>query len=309
MKKIYKFYVLSASDEPELVRYVGVTQRESVKQRFYGHKYCALHPEKRGLPVHKWMWSKYEKGLDIIVKEIDSCEEEDWEDKEKYWISVYKEGGKLLNISEGGKGIIPKNSRSLSSIERSAKAHEKPITLLDKEGKLIEQCPSINYAVEKYKMSRTAIGNVLSGRAKTSKEFYILETSKYNSNDFNLQEFLQKINDSISRRKNIYRYDLQGNLIEVLSSKQEFHNKYGYDSGAILRAINNKTIYKDSYWSINVNIDVNEFEPEYKYVWNGKNFKTLRAIAQELELAECTITNAKNKNKPIKGYYIEKYKR
>ena len=71
----------------------------------------------------------------------------------------------------------------------------------------------------------------------------------------------------------------------------------------------NKTIYKDSYWSINVNIDVNEFEPEYKYVWNGKNFKTLRAIAQELELAECTITNAKNKNKPIKGYYIEKYKR
>ncbi len=97
-----------------------------------------MHPEKRGLPVHKWMWSKYEKGLDIVVKEIDSCDEKDWEEKEKYWISRYKEGGNLLNISDGGKGVIPKDSRTLSSIERSAKAHEKAITLLNKNGDIIE---------------------------------------------------------------------------------------------------------------------------------------------------------------------------
>lgn len=91
-----------------------------------------MHPEKRGLPVHKWMYSKYEKGLDIIVQEIDSCEEKDWQDREKYWISFYKNGGNLLNISEGGQGVIPKDARTLSSLERSAKAHEKAITLLDK---------------------------------------------------------------------------------------------------------------------------------------------------------------------------------
>ena len=71
------------------------------------------------------MWSKYEKGLDIIVKEIDSCLEEDWEDKEKYWISYYNSGGKLLNISKGGKGIIPKESRTKSSLQRSAEGHYK----------------------------------------------------------------------------------------------------------------------------------------------------------------------------------------
>lgn len=125
MNKNFRFYVLSSTDEPDLVRYVGVTQKESVQQRFYGHKYCAIHPEKRGLPVHKWMWSKYEKGLDIIVKEIDSCSEEDWEDKEKYWISYYNSGGTLLNISEGGKGVIPKEARTKSSLQRSAEGHYK----------------------------------------------------------------------------------------------------------------------------------------------------------------------------------------
>ncbi len=35
MKKIYKFYTLSSIDEPDLVRYIGVTQRDSVQQRFY----------------------------------------------------------------------------------------------------------------------------------------------------------------------------------------------------------------------------------------------------------------------------------
>ena len=31
MEKIFKFYVLSSTDEPDLVRYVGVTQKESVQ--------------------------------------------------------------------------------------------------------------------------------------------------------------------------------------------------------------------------------------------------------------------------------------
>lgn len=309
MENKFKFYVLSSTDEPDLVRYVGVTQRESVQQRFYGHKYCAMHPEKRGLPVHKWMWSKYQKGLDIIVKEIDSCDEKEWENREKYWISIYKNGGKLLNVSEGGKGVIPKNNRTKDSLTRSAEGHYKQITIIDKQGNVVENCPSIKYACEKYGLSKTSIGNVLSGRSKTTKNFYIVETSKFDQPNFSIQEFIQNINNSISKRKVVYRYDLNGNLIELMNSKQEYHNKYNYDSGAILRAINNKSIYKDSYWSTNNTIDINEYVPQYKYTWNGKNYKTLKEIASELNYAECTITNAKNNNKPIKGSYIENYKR
>lgn len=310
MEKFYKFYVLSSTDEPDLVRYVGVTQKESVQQRFYNHKYCATHPEKRVLPVHKWMWSKYQNGIDIIVKEIDSCKEEDWEDTEKYWIAVYKEksGGKLLNISEGGKGVIPRNSRTLSSIQRSAKAHEKAITLLDKNGNVIEHCPSVNYASEKYKIARTAVGNVLSGRSKTAKGFYIIETEKYNSPEFNIQEFFQKINDSTSRRKLIYRFDLNGNFLEN-GFKSDFHKKYNFDNNAILKAINNKKIYKNSYWSTNVTININEFESEYKYKYNDELYKNLKELSIKLGLKECTLSNARTHNKKINGYYIEDYQR
>jgi predicted GIY-YIG superfamily endonuclease len=65
--KIYNFYVLTSEDDPENIRYVGVTTKK-VTERFSQHKYCALHKEKRGLPVHKWMFSKYEKGGKILVK-------------------------------------------------------------------------------------------------------------------------------------------------------------------------------------------------------------------------------------------------
>lgn len=306
MDKKFKFYVLSSTDEPDLIRYVGVTQKESIQQRFYGHKYCAIHPEKRGLPVHKWMWSKYQEGLDIIVKEIDSCEEKDWEDKEKYWISYYNSGGKLLNISEGGKGVIPKNARSKSSLQRSAEGHYKPITLLDKEGKVIEHCPSINYAVEKYKLSRTAIGNVLSERSKSTGGFYIVLTTVYNSPEFNVLKFIQQLNNSKKVRKTVYRYNLEGLLIETQNSIQEYCKLYKFDKGAISRAINNKTIYKDNYWSNNITININEYESPYKYLWNNKKYRTIKDIAEELGLKPCTLSNAKRDNKPIKGSLIQK---
>lgn len=67
MEKVYKFYVLSTSTDIDNIRYVGVTTK-TVQQRFYGHKYCAMHPEKRGLPVHKWMYKHYQLGEDIIFK-------------------------------------------------------------------------------------------------------------------------------------------------------------------------------------------------------------------------------------------------
>lgn len=52
MEKIYHFYVLSASDSPQRVRYVGVTTK-SIQERFYQHRYCAKNSNKRKLPVHK----------------------------------------------------------------------------------------------------------------------------------------------------------------------------------------------------------------------------------------------------------------
>ena len=70
--KIYHFYVLKSDLDPEQIRYVGVTST-TINKRFSQHKYCATHPEKCGLPVHKWMSSVYKKGGKIIIEKIDEC--------------------------------------------------------------------------------------------------------------------------------------------------------------------------------------------------------------------------------------------
>lgn len=35
LEKIYRFYVLSCSDDPENIRYVGVTTKSKVEERFW----------------------------------------------------------------------------------------------------------------------------------------------------------------------------------------------------------------------------------------------------------------------------------
>lgn len=44
MEKIFNFYVLVSSKNEDEIRYVGTTTR-TIKQRFYGHKYCCNHKE------------------------------------------------------------------------------------------------------------------------------------------------------------------------------------------------------------------------------------------------------------------------
>lgn len=304
-KKIYKIYTLSASDAPEEVRYVGVTVRE-VKQRFSQHKYCALHPEKRSLPVHKWMWAKYNAGLDIICSEIDSCSEDKWEELEQFYIKKYGEGGKLMNLDKGGKGSITKEKRSEDSIERSKKGHYKPITIFDKYGNIVENCPSVTYAQDKYNLRKTAIGNALSGRCKTCGGYYFFYTEDVQSEDFNIEEQICKKNKSAKSMKQVFQFDLSGNLVETYSHQQDIVRKCGYDKDCIHRAIKNKKIYKDSYWSNNKIINIDEYEKLYKYKYNNKLYKSLKEIAQDVNLAECTVGDYWRKKKPLKGYCIFK---
>lgn len=72
MQKLYYFYTLSSSANSSNIRYVGVTTCK-LSQRLSGHKYCALHKDKRSTPVHKWMFSEYTLGNTIIITRIDTC--------------------------------------------------------------------------------------------------------------------------------------------------------------------------------------------------------------------------------------------
>lgn len=303
-EKIYQFYALSASDDPQNYRYVGTTST-SINARFSQHKYCATHPEKCSLPVHKWMASVYQKGGTILYTKIDECLEKDWEQKEITLIQEYKEKYKLLNLDKGGRGVITKEKRSKSGIERSAEAHYKKIVLFDKIGTLIEVCESVKYACEKYNLPSSAVGNVLSGRSKTSKGYFIIEYDKYIQPDFDIKKHIQDKINSTKKYKLVYQYDLSGNLITCFKSRLNAQ-KEGFDPGAIYRAIKNKTPYKNSYWTNTTTIDISKFKSIYKYLYKGVKYTTLQEIANVTGLANCTISAAFREQKLLKGFLISR---
>lgn len=304
MSKIYQFYALSEENTPQTFRYIGVTST-SLSQRFSGHKYCATHAAKRNCPVHKWMYSVYQKGGNIIYTKLTECLEDEWEITEKTLIKQYNKDHLLLNVDEGGRGVITKEKRNISGIERSIKAHEKTIVLIDPKGETFEICNSVKEASEKFNLNKTSIGNVLHGRSITCGGYYITTYSEFCADNFNIQDFINEKNNSKAKFKAIYQFDLSGNLINCFKSKRLLSKENHFSPNAILKAINNKTVYKDCYWSYASKIDQNEFKSPYKYKYDGILYKTQASLGKVLNLSACTISAHVVQHIPINGKLIE----
>ena len=90
------------------------------------------------------MYSVYKNGGTIIPKKIYECTEDVWEETEVSLIQKYKDlGYDLMNLDEGGKGVITAEKREKSSIERSAEAHRKSIVALHLDGTYFKEFSSI----------------------------------------------------------------------------------------------------------------------------------------------------------------------
>lgn len=301
--KKYLFYVLKSDISPNEIRYVGVTTT-SLARRFTQHHYCAKHPEKRGLPVHKWMHSVYEKGGKINIEQIDQCSELEWEKREKFLIQKYRDlGYDLLNIDEGGKGVITEEKRSKDSITRSAEKHRKPITAYNLDGSKYKDFSSLTEAANFCNGKINNIESVLSGNSKSAYGYMW----KYKSEN----EFIDKYKKEQIGTK-IYQFDLEGKFIREFESKKEVLNFFNVDSyRALTNAIKNKTEYKKYFWSLDPIIDITTYISPFKYKITKDN-KVIKVMEQK-EVAEiigsckATIcTKLKNNTSFIyNGYLIE----
>lgn len=312
MRKFY-FYRLSASSDPKNYRYIGTTVN-TVEARLSGHKYCAMHSNKRGLPVHKWMWKHYQLGETILTEQIFECDEAEWEYHEKRLIKEYRKAGyDLLNLDEGGKGVITKEKRSVSSIERSIQAHEVPIYAIDPNTMEIwQEFPSSVKAAEYFMFkSHSSIGNALNGRTKKSAGYYWVYKSDWDAgiNKINTEPNFQKLKHSI------YRFDFNGNLICKYESGRDLEKTSGItNSKAAKNAIKSKKWYLDSFWSDSENINIEEYHDLY-YLFEEvdskgnviEKFHTQSEIADKYKLNQSTIYAKIKENKPLSnGNYLRK---
>lgn len=264
--QIYRFYVLSASSDPDNYRYVGVTSRTSVNQRFYGHKYCAMHDNKRVLPVHKWMYKHYQNGEDILIKEIYTCDESIWKTEEYRLIKEYHNAGyDLLNLQEGGEGVITKEMRDTDGITRSAEAHKKAIVAIDpKTMEVAHSFNSIKEANAFFGITKksTAISNALNQNKNCknyikSHGYYWLFKEDYDDNGTSSIDttHIPRVN-----QKTIYQFDLNGNFLKSYNNIAEMARKKIASENGVKSAINNRKIYRNSVWSYSDKININEYK-------------------------------------------------
>ena len=227
MKKIFKIYVLL---DEETVRYIGVTSRK-LNQRLYQH----IWEGKNKIGTHKiyWIKSLLTNNKKPSIKLIEECTEENWQEREKYWIRYYSN---LTNISEGGSGII---LTKRSNIHKNKKIVS--FNLLDNKITIFN---SITEASITLNCKRTAIGNVLKNRSKSSQGYYFCYYDDYIQNNYivpNQKTIFHKPNSKIVQTKN--------NIEIIWNNIKEASIVMNLKYGTIKQAIYRKTILENSYWT------------------------------------------------------------
>ena len=205
MKNIYSIYKL-IDPTTNKVRYVGVTTN-SLKNRLYQHKYNS-----KKLKTHsaKWINSLLKKDICPIIELIETCNENNWEDREKYWISYYDN---LTNHHVGGKGVIL--SRRQESIDSSSNSKKISIIQLDKEGNFIKEWDSFKEASLFYQLSSNAISNSI------KENRYCLGFKWIKKSNYSRDKNYKHITKNHYRLKKVYVYNNQGIYIKMFNSLKE----------------------------------------------------------------------------------------
>lgn len=221
----YKIYCLKNPDTLE-IRYVGVTTLK-LNQRLSQHK-CAAFTTKAQTHCAKWIRSMKKAP---IIELIEICTGENWEEREKYWISYYNN---LTNINPGGKGIVV--DRKLDAIERSAAARRIPVVQIDENGNYVKTWSSSKEACEYYSISHSSISNVLNPYSKSVRAagFFWMRLKDYEKFKFNL-------NGINSFRITVYLYTSDNKFFKKFNSKTEAANFLNTYVGNINKVIDSFT--------------------------------------------------------------------
>lgn len=96
---IYGLY--DPTDEARRIRYIGYSSKP-LNRRLIQHVWESK--EKAKCHRHKWIRSLLRKGVEPAIVKIESVAAENWQARERYWISFYWD--RLVNSTKGGEGLI-----------------------------------------------------------------------------------------------------------------------------------------------------------------------------------------------------------
>lgn len=104
--------------EPETLQIKYIGKSDQPQKRFYNH----LNDRKTTHKVN-WLNQLKSKALVPVLKILEEVSKKDWEEREKYWISFYKNlGNNLTNSTNGGDGV-PFTQEIIAKISQSKLGH------------------------------------------------------------------------------------------------------------------------------------------------------------------------------------------
>lgn len=244
--KNYKIYALVDPFTRE-IRYVGVTTR-TLTQRLYAHKYEAKYSRNKNTYKNNWVSKIISSGELPIIILLENCDLENWEDREKFWISIFN-NGRLTNQREGGTGVIVE--RSSYSIQRSANARKLPVVQLSINGEFIKEWDSASDAERELNIFRERIGKVCKHSAYTAGGFRWAFKSDYVDGIIPVYKTMSEVlTGRVIKALPVYLYDCRtGKYLERYESSVILAREHGYKySSRVYSCINKRNILDGKYF-------------------------------------------------------------
>jgi hypothetical protein len=97
MKKIYIYKLIDPITNE--IRYVGKTT--NIARRLQAH---ITRSKNNKYHTACWVQSLVKRGLRPLIEKIEECTEDNWQERERYWIKEYRKIYNLTNTLDGGEG-------------------------------------------------------------------------------------------------------------------------------------------------------------------------------------------------------------
>lgn len=216
-----------------LVRYVGQTTKK-LEKRLSSHINKAKNTPNKTTHKNTWIKSLISENLKPIIELIEVVSDDEWKEKEKYYIKKYKElGFDLLNLSEGGdSGCMPGGKRIWNSEidyinwkNKLSESAKKRIISDDDRLRMAENCRMTHLGkkrseVTKQKLSLTKMGdkNPMFGKKHTDERKK--EISEFHKGRKMSDETKKKIGDT-KIKKPVVQKTKNGEIVKIYSSLWE----------------------------------------------------------------------------------------
>jgi hypothetical protein len=195
-----------------MVRYIGKTT--NMLRRLSSHiSEAKSKPGKRY--VLNWINSLLDKGLLPVMDLVEECTEDNWEEKEKYWIKHFRqENPKLCNQCDGGLGGTGEKNWTKEELKRRANqmskqmskftdSEKRDIWRLLQEKKTLEEISNIYPLFDRNNYFQVSTGRVWNNITKLPKVYKVRQSLAYKLSDEDIVEIRKLYNSKEKTQKEL----------------------------------------------------------------------------------------------------------